>query len=58
MKQDLEESKTTVAKRLEYIEEEIKRCDKNLDTSVKKIQTAKESVEGALKAVQVQLAKG
>jgi len=58
VKQDLEESKNTVAKRLEYIEEEIKRCDKTLDASVKKIQTAKESVEGALKAVQAQLAKG
>ncbi|KAE9550081.1 hypothetical protein FO519_006713 [Halicephalobus sp. NKZ332] len=58
VKQDLEESKATVGKRLEYIEEEIKRCDKNLDASVKKIQTAKESVENSLKSVQAQLAKG
>lgn len=58
VKQDLDESKNTVNKRLEYIEEEIKRCDKNLDLISNKMQSTKENVEKAMKAVQSKLVKG
>uniref|UniRef100_A0AC34RJM0 Prefoldin subunit 6 n=1 Tax=Panagrolaimus sp. JU765 TaxID=591449 RepID=A0AC34RJM0_9BILA len=57
VKQDLIESRNTITKRLEYIEEEIKRCEKNLDGSVKKIQSTKDDVDKALKAVQAKLGK-
>uniref|UniRef100_A0A7E4VVL2 Probable prefoldin subunit 6 n=1 Tax=Panagrellus redivivus TaxID=6233 RepID=A0A7E4VVL2_PANRE len=56
VKQDLEESKATVDKRLEYITEEIKRSEKSLVDVTNKVNSSKSKVENALKEVQQKLA--
>jgi prefoldin beta subunit len=58
IKQDLDESKNTVNKRLEYINDEINRCEKSLDDVTKRLATSREAVDSAMKGLQALIAKG
>uniref|UniRef100_A0AC34FNT6 DUF1732 domain-containing protein n=1 Tax=Panagrolaimus sp. ES5 TaxID=591445 RepID=A0AC34FNT6_9BILA len=55
---DLEESKNTVNKRLEYIAEEINRCEKSLDDVTKRLGISREAVDSTMKELQTLIAKG
>uniref|UniRef100_A0AC35GD99 Uncharacterized protein n=1 Tax=Panagrolaimus sp. PS1159 TaxID=55785 RepID=A0AC35GD99_9BILA len=48
----------TVNKRLEYINDEINRCEKSLDDVTKRLATSREAVDSAMKGLQALIAKG